>query len=255
MLTTEEEIYLAILIGVSSLTILLIFFIINLMYNQRKIRKLQKSLISAEIITLENERKRFSQDLHDEIGPMLSTVLLYANIIETKNKESEEIRLKAENVITETLSQVRSISRNITPKYIQEQGLKKSLESLIDNFNLGLKDKTTIKLNIGSIPQDLNEYENLNLYRIIQESINNAIRHAQASEIRVELVSENNHIHVSISDNGVGFEYTPMQISGGNSSGIGLKNLQNRVIFLGGQLDIYSHQGKGTQVVAKIPFA
>jgi len=111
MLTKEQEIYLAILIAVSFLALILIFFIINLMVNQRKIRKLQKTLISAEIMTLENERKRFSQDLHDEIGPNLSTVLLYTNIIETTDEENAEIREKMEEILKNTLQLVRTISK------------------------------------------------------------------------------------------------------------------------------------------------
>ena len=254
MLTKEQEIYLAILIAVSFLALILIFFVINLMYNQRRIRKLQKTLISAEIITLENERKRFSQDLHDEIGPNLSTVLLYSNIIETVDKENEEIREKMEEILKNTLQLVRTISKNAIPKYIQEEGLQVSLENMINNINLALNGKTKIVLDIVSVPAQLNEFENLNIYRIIQEAINNAIKHSEADEIRVHISVDGNRTSVIISDNGKGFEYSLMNVNSSKPGvGIGLKNIQNRVIFLGGQLNIYSQKGKGTQVVAEIP--
>jgi signal transduction histidine kinase len=255
MLNKEQEIYLAILVAVSFLALILIFFIVNLMYNQRRIRKLQKTLISAEIMTLENERKRFSQDLHDEIGPNLSTVLLYTNIIETVDAENEEIRERMEDILKNTLQLVRTISKNVIPKYIQEQGLQASLENMIGNFNLALNGKTKIVLDVVAIPPQLNEFENLNIYRIIQESINNAIKHAEAKEIRVHISTVGNKAAVVISDNGKGFEYSIMNINDSQSvAGIGLKNIQNRVIFLGGQLNIYSQKGKGTQIVAEIPF-
>lgn len=254
MLTKEQEIYVAILIAVSFLTLILIFFVINLMYNQRRIRKLQKTLISAEIITLENERKRFSQDLHDEIGPNLSAVLLYANILETQDEENLEIKTKIEEIVESTLQLVRTISQNVTPKYIQDKGLENSLRSMIGNFNHALNGKTQIGLEVASLPTGFGEIENINIYRIVQEAINNAIKHAEAKEIRVNLQVTDNKIFIQISDNGKGFEYSGIKVNGSDTgSGIGLKNIQNRVIFLGGQLNIYSQKGKGTQIVAEIP--
>lgn len=254
MLTKEQEIYVAILIAVSFLALILIFFIINLMYNQRRIRKLQKTLISAEIITLENERKRFSADLHDEIGPNLSAALLYANIIEAKDQDELEVKTKLEEVLSLTLQLVRTISQNVTPKHIQEQGLDQSLKYMIDKFNLALNGKTKIVFNLVSLPTNLGEIENINIYRIVQESINNAIKHAEAQEIRVHLEKYENKTMILISDNGKGFEYAGLSNLGtGGTHGIGLKNIQNRVIFLGGQLNIYSQKGKGTQIVAEIP--
>jgi two-component system NarL family sensor kinase len=251
MLTKEQEIYLAILIAVSFLALISIFFIINLMYNQRKIRKLQKNLISAEIITLENERKRVSADLHDEIGPNLSAVILYANLIEETSEDNIEAKNKIEEILKDTLQMVRAISQNITPKYIQDRGLEVSLGTMVENFNRGLNGKTEIKLDVVSLPIDLGEIENINIYRIVQESINNAIKHAEATEIRIHFEVVGNKTFISISDNGKGFEYTGMGT--GSNSGIGLKNIQSRVIFLGGQLNIYSQKGKGTQIVAEIP--
>jgi signal transduction histidine kinase len=254
MFTQEQEIYLAILIAVSFLALILIFFIINLMYNQRRINKLQKTLISAEIITLENERKRFSQDLHDEIGPTLSTLLLYTNIIEPKDQENEEIRQKMEEILKETLQMVRTISQNVIPKYIQEQGLKISLENMIEKFNHALAGKTQISLEMESFNVKLNEFANLNIYRIIQEAVNNAIKHAEAKEIRVFVSAAGTKATIIISDNGKGLNRTLMEINAGKTgSGIGFKNIQSRVIFLGGQLNIYSQKGKGTQIVADIP--
>lgn len=244
----------AVLIAVSFLALILIFFLINLMYNQRRIRKLQKTLISAEIITLENERKRFSQDLHDDIGPNLSAVLLYANCIEENDVENLEIKAKMEEILNITLQMVRSISQNVTPKYIQDQGLEISIKQMVGNFNQALDGKTKINLEIISIPTHFGEIENLNIYRIVQESINNAIKHAEAGEIRVHFEVTGNKTFIRISDNGRGFEYSGIGVnSGGQGSGIGLKNIQSRVIFLGGQLNIYSQKGKGTQIVAEIP--
>ncbi len=252
MLTQEEEIYLAILIAVSFLSLILIFFMINLMYNQRRIRKLQKTLISAEIITLENERRRFSQDLHDDIGPNLSALLLYVNVLEPTDEEGIEIKQKVEDILKMTLVQVRTISKNIIPKYIQEQGLQVSLETMVGNFNQALNGRTKIKLDIDSVPAKLDEFGMLNIYRIIQEAITNAIKHGECTEIRVHISQNGNKASVVISDNGKGFEYTTGMISK-SGVGIGLKNIQNRVIFLGGQLNIYSQKGKGTQIVAEIP--
>ena len=255
MLTQEDETYLAVLIAVSFLALILIFFVINLMYNQRKIRQLQKTLISAEIITLEKERKRFSQDLHDDIGPNLSAVLLYCNILQPVNEENTKALLKVEEILTLTLSQIRAISRNITPQYLTEQGLEKSLEIMVGNFNQAIHDKTRVVLNIDSIPTNLNEMENLNVYRIVQEAINNAIKHASPSEIRINISVSGTKTSVLISDNGSGFEYTGMGNNSKSGAGIGLKNIQSRVIFLGGQLNIYSQLGKGTKIVAEIPIS
>jgi len=125
---------------------------------------------------------------------------------------------------------------------------------MIGNFNLALNGKTEIVLIAESLPVGLNEIENLNIYRIIQESINNAIKHAEAKEIRVSISTASNKTAVVISDNGKGFDYSLAKVNDPKSTaGIGLKNIQNRVIFLGGQLNIYSQKGKGTQIVAEIP--
>lgn len=253
MVAQEKEIYLAVLITVSFLATFLIFFAFNLLINQRKVRKLQKSLVSAEIMTLENERRRFASDIHDEIAPGISVAVSLVDSL-TVPEEDQERKDMALHVLRQSVQQIRLISRNIIPRYIQEQGLEKSIQNLVYNIRQAMMTPADIKLDIQAVPLNLTEDKMINIYRIVQESLNNSIKHSGAREIRVHMSIRNNTFLVIISDNGKGFDFSLPDLSKPTKdSGIGLKNIHNRVTLLGGELSILSKKGRGTQIIAEIP--
>jgi len=253
MVTGEKEVYLAVLIAVSFLAVILIFSILNLLIVHRKIRRLQKNLISAEIITLENERKRFSSDIHDEIAPTLSVAMSLVDSLNVAQEDTERQQM-AVQVLKDSVQQIRHISRNIIPRHIQEMGLHRSLEKLVWGVRQSQHNKIDVRLYADAIYDAMTEEKMVNIYRIVQEGLTNAIKHSGATQIQVHLSRMEDHLAVTISDNGSGFDFSLLQLTQQpQDKGIGLKNIHNRVLLLGGKLYINSKINFGTQIIAEIP--
>lgn len=243
----ETKIYVALLIFGTMLASIFVIYVISLMKQHRKNVILYREKLEAEINALENERTRFVKDLHDDLGPVLSSVKLHVSSITPSSEEDRVLQGKSLSLINEMLVQIHHIANNLMPNALQRKGLITALRQFADDINA--TGKIRISVNAAQLQLGVAKEDEIHIYRIIQESINNAIKHAQASQLRIDLQNQKDDIHINIADNGVGYDYEERK----HSQGLGLKNILSRVELLDGELYIDTEAGKGTQYSIVIP--
>ena len=218
-----------------------------LFYNARKKAQLEKEQIKAVLLAEENERSRIARDLHDGIGQLLSAAKLNLHALENVNLQNKEFVLeKAIGLVDESAKEVRSVSHNLMPNALIKSGLVSAIKNFINQLQT---DKLKINIETSGLNKKINSEIELIVYRIIQESINNVIKHAKANQLFINLSIEKNYLHIMIEDNGRGFDVNKIL----EKEGIGIKNMQSRVAFLKGTMEIDSKIDKGTLFAFHIP--
>jgi signal transduction histidine kinase len=192
--------------------------------------------------TQELERKRIAEDIHDSLGHLLSTVKLNLQTL----KGGEQQITTSLNLLNQASEEIRNITFNLMPRTLEEGGLVPALNELASKVTASGVLK--VNLHIHDIDKFILEKQSqFNIYRIIQEAVNNILKHANASEINIQMIGQEDHITIMIEDDGKGF--TP----GEKSAGRGLKNIVTRSLWLKGSLNIDSTPGKGTTITTEIP--
>ncbi len=242
----ETKIYHAILIAAVILGIVVAYFIITIVKSQRRHLKLQKANLLVEITTLENERKRIVSDLHDELGPLLSVVKLHIMSLDTQDKEDIKLINKATDNLDNILDRIRNICNQLMPQAL----IRKGLIMAINEFISDLENKTPITISFRYEDLNIPETSEIHLYRMIQEIINNAIKHSEASKLNIHLFKKNNKLVVSVKDDGKGFSTAEVAET---SRGLGLKNILSRVDVLQGDIYLTSDSTNGTSYTIEIP--
>lgn len=224
----------------------------NLYKNDRE--KLQQSLLQQqlqsmeEIVTAqENERKRIAQDLHDDVGATLSTLLLHISNA-PPGTQSGPALIHSEKSISigkKAVNDLRSISHNLLPKDFEQLGLFRVLQHRVDELNY----ITSVRFNLVTVGEEkaISELFSITLYRIINELLNNIIKHAQASTTEIQLIISKADILLMVEDDGTGLNPNL------SHHGIGIKNIHSRVEFLKGKITIDSNSS-GTSVIIDIPY-
>ena len=223
------------------------YFIVIILRNQRQKNDLYKAKILAEITTLENERTRIAHDLHDEMGPILSSVKLRANNLDIHSPEDKEELDKMNQNIDDMMQKMRAISNDLMPVILQRKGLVAAMKDSL--LRIGRPNGLEIVFSYEDIPE-LPKNISIHLYRILQEVIHNTIKHARAKELKIEMTRKNGKLVVISEDNGTGFDYNNHITE---NSGLGLRSLLSRVEIMGGEMFIESKKGKGTQYIFEIP--
>lgn len=210
----------------------------------RVVQNQQEEIIKNTIQAQENERKRIARDLHDEVGAMLSVVKLNVGRIEKKTEEE-----KAKSLATETKSylddvilQVRRISRSLLPPSLEKLGLFYAIEELANWVNKS--DELTIETWKSGEQFRFENNQELAIFRIVQELVNNAIKHANASKIEINLRFSNDELALSVCDNGQGFLMDEKM-----KTGLGLRNLESRAEMANAKIKLKSWPGKGTRAI------
>ncbi len=203
----------------------------------------EKSLATANaLIEGENlERKRLAMDLHDGLGARLGSLRFMVDAFFKNNPHFEEIS-KSVNDISK---HVRDLSHRLVPTQLDELGLVLSLQNLINSINQS-SDSLSIDLE-ANIEKRLDSSLEINLFYLVYEMINNAIKHSKGNSIFIQLLEHSDSINLSVEDNGVGFDVSA------SKDGHGLKNIKRRVDFLNGELIIDSRIGEGTLFMIEIP--
>jgi signal transduction histidine kinase len=212
--------------------------------SERVARDALRRVVAAQ----ELERRRLSRELHDETGQTLTSVLLGLRTIE-EAPESEAARAEAmrlSELVTQTLQDVRRLAVELRPKALDDFGLVPALRRL----GAGFGEQTGIRVEVESFLGDErlpSEIETA-LYRIVQESLTNVVKHAHASSVSVLVTRKNGRVIAVIEDDGRGFDTAT-----GHDLGLGLVGMEERVALLNGRLQIESSAGSGTTVVAEVP--
>ncbi|MDP2385814.1 MAG: sensor histidine kinase [Bacteroidota bacterium] len=210
---------------------------------QQEIAVKQKEQAIAVMETQEQERKRIAEDLHDSLGHLLSTAKLNLQTIPDSQKQYVENSLQLLNQATE---EIHNITFNLMPRTLEEEGLTAALQELTSRVTNSGKVKIILQIyDMGKFI--LEKQSQFNIYRIIQEAVNNILKHAEASEINIQLIGQDNHITIMIEDDGKGFDI------GAQKSGRGLKNIVTRSLWLNGNINIDSTPGRGTTITTEIP--
>ena len=205
-----------------------------------------KAILEAE----ENERKRIASDLHDGVGQIMSAAKMNLSAMEAEipfaTEEQKKVYEKVLKLVDEGCKEVRSVSHNMMPNALVKAGLASAVKEFVNQI-----DARVVKTDFYTEGLDNKLEKNVEtvLYRIIQECVNNVIKHAKATHLDISLIKDNDGVAVTIEDNGIGFDSSNKN----NFNGIGLKNIQTRVEFLKGTVEWNSSVGKGTLVAIHIP--
>ncbi|MBK7761865.1 MAG: sensor histidine kinase [Bacteroidetes bacterium] len=207
--------------------------------------------VSDMLEVQEQERKRIAADLHDRLGSMLSTVKLYFNSVEeqidhlkTQNREQYH---KATTLLDEACDEVRKISHNLVSGELIKFGLVSALNQL--KVTLNETGKLTMHVLAFGMETRLDSAVEISLYRVIQELMNNMLKHAKANEVTIQLNKVDNNLNIVVEDNGIGFDVADAL----EKNGMGLRSVETRVKKLNGTLSIDSSKGRGTTTIIDIP--
>lgn len=225
--------------------ILLITLLLFFRYRNKKRSELERQRnlgLRAVIEAEEKERIRIARDLHDGLGQMLSTARVNMAALEGEVKEEDEAVLNsAMSVLDDSIKELRSISHNMMPVALIEFGLPRAVEVLVNRVNEAKAMQVEWKCDgIERLEQSVE----ISVYRIIQEVLNNMIKHSQASRIVIDLKKQGSRVLLKIQDNGTGFDTGSI----GKSRGIGWNNIYSRLSVVNGKMDVQSDPGSGTVI-------
>ena len=203
-------------------------------------RQLYKTMIESE----ERERERYAKELHDGLGPILSTCKIYfysLNVIKDKKKQKQYIN-RAGELLEDALLSIKEISNNLSPHILRNYGLTHALHSFTAKLAVLPDTQVFIQSELNDRFSEIIEFT---LYRTLVELINNSVKHSKAQKIELHLKKEKNFLHIVFSDNGIGFNYNELKQHG---DGFGLLNLEHRINEIGGEYYFYSQPGIGVKV-------
>lgn len=258
-----NDIRLQVIIFIAAMLLLFASFLIAFIFNQRKKYQYQKDvqslreqqqnqLIEAAVRSEEMERHRIAETLHDEVGAILSSSRLHIENIKTAtlDKRDKELHEKGKELLDEGLKLVRNISHNLHSNILKEFGLNEAIRHF---FNMTVKG-TLIKTETDLDPAYKTRYaeNDISIYRMIQELLNNILKHAHPKEIKIhsKLTSEN--LLITIKHDGLGITQKQFEELRYKKDGLGLKNIQNRVILIKGTI-FFSSNGKASIIQIIIP--
>lgn len=217
---------------------------------------LERKYLSRIIETEENERRRISRELHDEIGQALTAIKFNLDRIDKDLPDPSSItreRLReAQALSNQTLKAMRQLSMDLRPTMLDDLGLIPTLRWYIQNFSNRLNMESHFQAT--GFERNLPPQIETAFYRIIQEALNNIGKHSEANRVEVIMEQKDSVIYASIIDNGKGFELNRVLQPGSPERGFGLIGMQERVSILKGHIDIRSRPGSGTQIQIEIPY-
>lgn len=219
---------------------------------QGKINKLRKEnetkVLSAIIQTEEKERHKFAKELHDGLGPILSSIKMAISAINKSvvGKTNEQIIDKTENAVDNAIITIKEISNNLSPHILERFGLEKAIKTFTDTIITREELEIIISSNLNGKRYDYNI--EVILYRIVGELITNTLKYASASKAEISLFNYDEKLELFYSDNGIGFD-----MKNTKSKGMGLSNINSRVKSLNGEMEMHSKHKQGFFLKITLP--
>lgn len=205
----------------------------------------QKTMTRAVLNAQEKERNKIGQELHDNVNQILVGAKMYLGLIGNEKPVNEDLIKQSIKLIDNAIDEIRSLTwKEVTPP--RKIGLKDIIQSLVENTNERSSVKTNFLYDTNSF--NINNDLKLNIYRIIQEAINNVLKHANASNVLVVVEAANKDIHIIVKDDGKGFDPSVTK-----TKGVGIANMLNRVESYNGNLTIDSNPENGCKIEITIP--
>lgn len=211
--------------------------------------KLNQLLLKKTIETQEQERERIARDLHDGVGQSLAAIKLHLESLKTNYSNNNNIEAELNTIpeiLQDAIQDLRRICFNTLPLVLQEYGIIKAIEDL--QLNMTNADFRILFKSNSNFPIITKSLE-ISIFRIIQEFINNSVKHSHATEVNIELINNEEHIILNLKDNGIGFNINNLELFKGH----GLKNIQTRIDSFKGNLKINSIIDKGTEFDIAFP--
>jgi len=240
--------------GTFILTLFALFLIAVLIVHKNKQNKFyaekaiqnyrhQNQILAVRLEAQEDVMTQISRELHDNISQLLGLTQVNIHLLADKTEEPEAKRLAGtiQGLISQVQSDLQNLSHSLNGTFINNLGLTEALTKEVEYINAARRMKCDLQID-GALPELTPERELL-LFRIAQEAVHNALKHSGATELSIYLGSRDNKLHLSIRDNGGGFD-----TSDSGSSGIGMVNMQQRASSLQGRLLVESAPGRGTSV-------
>jgi len=218
-------------------------FIVIILYRNHLSMQNRKRLIegfSQKLLHFqENERKRISENLHDGVGQQL--LVIKNRLVSTDDEDTKKL-------LDDAIEEIRSISRDLHPVLLKELGVTKAIKYTINRIDKNTK--LFITSDIDNIDDKISKENEVNIFRIVQESISNILKHANADAAKITIKNNPKNIKISIRDNGIGFDFSEKYL---NAKSLGLKTLMERTRFLNGQMKVTSKEDSGTLLEFQIP--
>ncbi len=211
-------------------------------------QKTTEAVMQAE----ETERKRIAADLHDSVAQKMVVASMNLESIHAKitklGEQEQKIYTAIRDLLDESTAEVRNLSHSMIPRAFTMDGLPAAIKDFLDKLPPG-----SLKVDFSSSGDFSGIHENtgLMIYRIIQEAVQNVLKHAKATHLDISLILENSELDITLEDNGVGFDTSLLA----ESESMGMKNIQSRVNYLNGKLEIHSEPGKGSLLAIFIPIS
>ena len=237
---------------ISLLMLISLAFVRRIFNLQRRFDELRKEnesrILSAIVRTEESERQHFSKELHDGLGPLLSSVKMAISATRSKSNNNDKVIANAEKLIDESISTIKEISNKLSPHVLNSFGLYKAVKSFISKIKT--IHSTQIKLS-GNIEGKRYAYNiEVVLYRVICELITNTLQHARAKNCYIEMEeNQDNILTIKYIDDGIGFKRNTNLIP---EKGMGFSNIQTRIKSINGEFELFSEPGEGVRMVIAI---
>ena len=214
--------------------------------NEQRLSR-QKQITEAVILAQEKERTEIGKELHDNVNQILGASNLYINTAMTDDEMRQELLERSTELVSNAINEIRKISKSLITPGLREIGLIESIEDIIDDMKMAKYDML-IELDLQNIAEDqIEDRRKLTLFRIVQEQLNNIVKHARATRVLIRLSVESTFIVLTIADNGVGFDV------GRHRKGVGITNIISRTELFNGRVDIQSAPGEGCTLSVSIP--
>jgi len=214
--------------------------------NEQRVTK-QKQITEAVLHAQEKERTEIGKELHDNVNQILGASNLYINTAMTDEEMRQELLERSTELVSSAINEIRKISKSLITPGLREIGLIESIEDIIEDMMMG--GSLHIALDVHDlIEEEIEDRRKLAFFRIVQEQLNNILKHARATEVRIRLTVEDDaDIVLTITDNGVGFDISR------HRKGVGITNIISRVELFNGSVDIQSRPGEGCMLSVRIP--
>lgn len=256
-----------IVIVISTLFVLLIIsaiVIFTFLYQKRHQRYMkeradlqtgfQQILLESQLEIQEQTLQTISQEIHDNIGQVLSLAKLNLGTMDINQPHQLQQKMDdSKGLIGKAIQDLRDISKSLNTDYVSEMGLMQAISYELEMIRKSGAFTTTLKTE--GLPVKLEAQKELIIFRMVQEVINNIIKHAKASTILVLLTYRPDTFSIAVNDNGTGFDLTPLNAGENSKFGLGIRNLHKRAQLIGAHFSIASTLGIGTTVTLQLPLS
>jgi two-component system, NarL family, sensor kinase len=259
----KSELYIVVIIGIILGVLLVGFIVITLLLYQRRQKRQEmevqrlkdlheKAALRSQLEIQEHTMKTISQELHDNIGQMLSVVKLSLSVLPLeKTHPAFEPAKNATGILNKAILDLSNITKSLHTDRIIHVGLVESVRAELD----AIRKAGLIKVEFEQLGSEMNfeDQKAIFLFRIFQENINNILKHSKATSIYVLMNYTDDSFQMQITDNGRGFDLAEKQ-QPGSGSGVGLKSMFNRAKIIGANINVQSKPGEGTSAIITLPF-